>query len=141
MQNIWKRFQSEYLHNLQQRYKRTNLVEFPQVEDLVLIKQDYVPLLRRHREQILKLSLDGMMLRGRHHSFLRTGGYEKYFTHTRTRERRKARATAGSTGFSGKITISGSEKQQRNWSTTRPRLARARIPGRDGIRRKDESPH
>ncbi|GBP81998.1 hypothetical protein EVAR_62875_1 [Eumeta japonica] len=55
MHNIWKRFQSEYLHTFQQRYKWADLAESPQVGDLVLIERDYVSPLQCQRGWISKL--------------------------------------------------------------------------------------
>ncbi|GBP43934.1 hypothetical protein EVAR_41791_1 [Eumeta japonica] len=55
VQNIWNRFQSEYLYTLQQRYKWTDLAESHEVGDIVLINQDSVSPLQWQRGRISKL--------------------------------------------------------------------------------------
>ncbi|GBP28769.1 hypothetical protein EVAR_19811_1 [Eumeta japonica] len=59
----------------------------------------------------------GRGIRERRHSGPLAGGRKKYFAHAQTSERLKTWASAGSTRFSGKIAISGNEKQENETTT------------------------
>lgn len=54
-QHFWSRWRDEYLHTLQQRSKWTTHTRAPNVDDLVLIKEDNTPSLEWKRGRIVKL--------------------------------------------------------------------------------------
>ncbi|XP_063381766.1 uncharacterized protein LOC134668191 [Cydia fagiglandana] len=54
-QHFWSRFRNEYLHTLQQRPKWTLRTKSPEINDLVLIKEENYPPLQWKRGRIIRL--------------------------------------------------------------------------------------
>lgn len=54
-QHFWSRWNTEYLHTLQQRFKWTSHTDPPKLDDLVLIKEDNQPPSHWKRGRLVKL--------------------------------------------------------------------------------------